>query len=582
MTRSMTNLRPLKSNVCLALGFSELRIGNQEGNYGGCQEIMQSLGASELKDLKVGGPIICLLFSELYKGLKMVLLQNKNSTPFFNKGLSSDSQVHTSGMEQDDDNPYTSRCLPSNSIDPTSSLKYPFLDTCISGNVFSAVYEHLATVAAIRGSSSDEPGMNDDDIENCVLLLVRIVFIIFQADDLFTSSTGRIYLETIVKQLTDGKRIDVKVIKANSSNIQTYILNLFDLLEEIVVKGRADNLMLVMEGVDCLNSMVTKINSLDPALQHNEVDKDVRNRKDDTNRLERKVSKLCLRLLGQEWKAGTKFNKSNIGKLVSLYLEHSSESRGITTDTDFDVSQWGRTLALSTVVEEILCKLPDTHQCKGPIESFPTCCSMSFGCYYSAALSMLPRELNSLFDSSVIGSNPCVNAILSVVQNLIFLLKLLFDLTKENPPLAKRSYLLMQSKAGAKFMEKFIQHVVPFLEIHFESHEQSIMGIIELTQKITRQLNAICGHGKREKDKNIAREAPKVRKICETFIHKMKKLLRKNDVLSVFWSGKLKAKNIDGSLVEEEKTNCEDCSSSDEVSSKQVDTSESETESEDE
>ena len=235
-------LRPLNSNVCLALGFPELRIGNQENNYtGGSQQIILSLGASELKGLMVGGPITSLLLTQLCSTLKALFMNDKpSSSMIFKKRRVSDNlqDISTSVISDHYDNPYISQLKSSSKHN--SGHNYAFLDACILGNVFSSVHEHLATVAEIRGSSSldemsDSPQMKKADIEHCVLLLLRIVLTIFKADDLFTSSTGRMYLEVIANQLGDGESINLNTIKENASirGLLKSILNLFDLLEEI-------------------------------------------------------------------------------------------------------------------------------------------------------------------------------------------------------------------------------------------------------------------------------------------------------------------------------------------------------------
>lgn len=67
-------------------------------------------------------------------------------------------------------------------------------------------------------------------------------------------------------------------------------------------------------------------------------------------------------------------------------------------------------------------------------------------------------------------------------------------------------------------------------------------------------MNVISSHGKREKDVNVSREAPRVRKVCETFIHNVKSLMRQNGILDAFWGGNLRDKHIDGTLVREDES----------------------------
>jgi hypothetical protein len=126
----------------------------------------------------------------------------------------------------------------------------------------------------------------------------------------------------------------------------------------------------------------------------------------------------------------------------------------------------------------------------------------------------------------------------------------IFDLTKNNATLAKSSHLLAQLKHGAKFMA-VLKRVIPFCIKHFQAHEDAIIELLETTQKVTRQLNFILSHGKRVKDSNLVREGPKVRKLCEEYIHNVKGLLKKNGVIDALWGGTLKNKNIDGSTISE-------------------------------
>ena len=71
-------------------------------------------------------------------------------------------------------------------------------------------------------------------------------------------------------------------------------------------------------------------------------------------------------------------------------------------------------------------------------------------------------------------------------------------------------------------------------------------------------MNFISSHGKREKDVNISREAPRVRKVCEIFIHNVKSLMRQNGILDAFWGGNLKDKNIDGTIIVEDENMTDD------------------------
>jgi Fanconi anemia group D2 protein len=91
-------------------------------------------------------------------------------------------------------------------------------------------------------------------------------------------------------------------------------------------------------------------------------------------------------------------------------------------------------------------------------------------------------------------------------------------------------------------------------------------------------MNFISSHGKREKDVNISREAPRVRKVCETFIHNVKSLMRQNGILDAFWGGNLKDKHIDGTVIIEDEnvTDDQNCDDSTEDDSSTLDENEDE------
>ena len=58
-------------------------------------------------------------------------------------------------------------------------------------------------------------------------------------------------------------------------------------------------------------------------------------------------------------------------------------------------------------------------------------------------------------------------------------------------------------------------------------------------------------HGKREKDAGLAKEAPRAKKVLETFIHKVKAMLKKNHCMTALITKPLKEKDIDGATFKE-------------------------------
>merc|ERR1712194_298319 len=119
-----------------------------------------------------------------------------------------------------------------------------------------------------------------------------------------------------------------------------------------------------------------------------------------------------------------------------------------------------------------------------------------------------------------------------------------FALTKEHEALAKKSILLQQLKFGSRFMETFVLRAIPFFQVHFQHHEETILDIIRLLQKWSQQLYHIISHGKREKDEILGKEAPRAKKALEMFIHKVKRMLKKNGCMTAMWAKTLKTKDI--------------------------------------
>ena len=537
-------LIPFNSDVCLALGFPELRLANSAKTSS--QDLVATLGPSELRTLKVGGRLTNLLLEQLNKSLKDLFASKSKHSPF----LKLQTQCQTPKISNAKDNPYNNDILKVSKKKGSRSTicMYAFLDSCVSQEVFISVHEHLAAIAEIRGNASTSDEQHDEqEIVSCARLLLRCIQTLFEAEDLFNISLGRAYLEMIVKQLSDGEQIPLKTRKPASSIslLVKYTMSLFELLEEIVIGGETNDLSFVMEGITCLKSVLQRISSVVKRLgeEHHQ------NKHVQTMRL--KLSKLCLRLLQRNWHHNTNFNKSNIGLLVSMYLEYGSVPFKPSGDIEpFRAKNFGRVEAMTKMVS-VLIDLSNVEGCKGPLASYPTCIHTTYGYYLSATVSTLSKELTLLFQSPIAKSANHTKECLNVLQTLVSLLKRTSDLTKENPPLAKKAYLLMQLKGGSKFIEVFVKYALPFLGTNFGIHEELVINIIKDTQLVTRQLSYICSHGKRIRDANLMKEGPKVKKSCEMFVHQMRSIMRKNGVLDALFSGNLRNRNIDGSLEEE-------------------------------
>ena len=569
--RCMDALRPLGSTVCLALGFPELSIANQQQHlkttktpHSSQEQILLSLGASQLKSFKVGSPMVNLLLSHLHQTLarKLENSKKKKMSAFFA------NRKNNQPIRDDDNdpNPYTlpnsasndgSDSKPHSMVDQQSKGQtiLNFLELCIKGNIFPALHEYLATIAEIYGGMRE--AKINDDIKNdhdgvmkeCTCLLFRCVSVIVSCEHLMVSSKGQVFLNVIVNQLSNGGDNNHDTIKelknkrvASSRSLFQHLSHLFELIQEIVTTRESpssvnedynmdtddDNLQFIMHGINCLNFILVCI--------HKSVDCN----NDDCNKslqsMKKSFSNSCHQLLQRQWNADTKkYTKSNVGTILSFYLEHYPTPYVPTNDSNFNVLSFGRMGALTNVIKDVLSEIPSTDKCKGPLPSYPTCCDKTFPFYFSNAFSYLSKEINSLFHkSSEQQQQLTVGQKLDILVAQVRLLDSLSLLTKENSHLAKRPLLLIQCKGGIAFLDKFITLAVPFLEINFEQKQEAILSIINHLQQSTRQLTSILSYAKRERDTRFNKEAPKAKKILETFIHKIKSLMRKNKVLEAF------------------------------------------------
>jgi len=343
------------------------------------------------------------------------------------------------------------------------------------------------------------------------------------------------------------------------------LYDLFDLIEEIAMGGETDNLAFVMQGVTTLQSILSCVIRVQSFFDANG-EQDAAKRKDasaeaekehkDVFAMRKKLSGICHRLMQRNWSSSTSFKRGNIGTIVELYIEHSFVP--IPSDdslaTKMDATRLGRIATLTNVINDILPQLSNTIACKGPVDAYPTCNYQSFGSFYAVALSFLPKELDFFFDSSFgdhAKSPESAIKLLDVVAHLIDLLDNSFTLIKENPIYVKKLNLLVQLRHGSKFLEVLVKRAVPLLQMNFREHEKRITNIIKQTQCCTKQMHNVILYGKRNKDHNLLNETPRAKKVLETFIHKIKVLMKKNNCLGALWGGHLKNKNIDGSMLEE-------------------------------
>jgi len=553
-SRTMAALRPLDPQVCVALGFGELSILSNEEN------LSQQL--SQVKCIQVGGPVTTLLLSLLENTLSNLLADNRVASF---KARIGKIQNNDSSLEEESDNPYKVERSTDNptsifelslaSCDSSSRKCFDMLDLYLRCGVFASLFEHLAAITELRcGANRQANAEEESDLLRIARVILSCVRTLIGSTQLTRSRTGKLFLSSILSQLAEGDRNDHSFSKPPcSEKIKKMLSNLFDLVQEVLVGADTVDMDFVMDGIFCLDAIYKCSCRID-----NSVTTAV-----ECDGIPKKLSDISRRFLSQHWPEDTKLNTKNVGKLLTQVLEHSISpiSSDIKAAMRTETENLGCMKTLTFVVNDVLNELPFTEKCRGPVDSFPTCCYQTFGCYYSIILQYLQRELLYLFDSSL-GKARDRNAAaktIDCVAQLANLLQTLFNLTRNNEILAKKAFLLQELKWGSRFLEIFVAKVIPFFHIHFQHHQENILDVIKLVQRCVRQLYHIISHGKREKDANLAKEAPRAKKSLEMFIHKIKSLLKKNNCMSAMTAKILKLKGINGATMQDNRDiTCDD------------------------
>ena len=548
--RSLGALRPISSSACLVLGFPECSV--IDAAPGASQAL--SMCAGEMRKLKVGGPVETLLFGQLQETIDKIFPKKKIAW------LKSSSGGSTDDDEQSIDNPYAAQSLlPKKS--GVDNEKFKTLDEFLAGYVFGGLYEHMATIAEIRGGAEtedddeDEVDRNDENLLHCTSIIFACVRSLLDADPLTASARGRKYLEQIMKQMTSGDRtVSYEVGDRTPFSLPSLRKGLadgFTMIEEMVMGGDTDDLAFAMEGVETLEAFLRCALHVEIALGN--ISKGAEE-PTEVQGLRKKLSEICHKLLRRTWSDDAKYNKATVGKLVTLYVDFSCSS--IPTDADqaakVDTMALGRLEALSVIVNDMLTELTNTEDCKGPVDAYPTCSSHSFGTLFSAVLNFFPNELAFIHASPLAASNKTACKTLEYDLRLVELFCGLFSLTKENPELAKKPHLLSQLKAGSAFLHTFNSKAVKFLEKNFQDNQKTALFIIRAVQTVTKQMGNVITFAKREKDSALIKETPRAKRLMEAFLHKIKILMRKNNCLTAIWQGTLTEKNIDGSTVKDD------------------------------
>lgn len=522
--RALGALQPLDARVCLALGFAELSVmGSDDGDS---QNASQGLSQA-IRQVVCGGPVTTLLLKLLRKTLSDSLSEKKS-------GMSFRARIEGgSNLEEDVDDgesPYmTQGDKPANAVsnlteialascEDSTKKSFELLDVLLRGGVFTSLYEHLAAVAELRCGPNRTS--NDAETEGRLVETARCLFgcisSLMRSESLTRTTTGKHFLASILKQLAEGDGEDYvanlnKRRRRPMSEMTKLMGYVVDNILEIVTGAYTGDLEFALDGTNCIEAILECSQRISGAGAV------AKSEDGEPASIGSKLSQVAEKLLRQDWPDDTKMNKGNVGKLLALYIEHSPN----------------RMERLANLVNDVLSEVPHLDKGKG-VTAYPTCTHMTFGSYFSTSFEYTTKQLVALLNSNTVKSKDPDEAARAIekIKEMNELLQSMFDLTKDYDSLAKKSILLQQLKFGARFIETFVSKAMPFFQIHFDRHDEAILDVIRRLQTWSRQLHHIMAHGKREKDAILNREAPRAKKALETFIHKVKAMLKKNGCMT--------------------------------------------------
>ena len=123
------------------------------------------------------------------------------------------------------------------SCDNSSKKAFAVLDIYLTCGVFSSMYEHLAAVAELRcGPNRQNIAGNERHLVKTARCLFSCVHSLIGSEELTRSATGRFFLFSILKQLSEGDRDDYqnqKAIKLRPSRaiVNKLLVDLFDMIQ---------------------------------------------------------------------------------------------------------------------------------------------------------------------------------------------------------------------------------------------------------------------------------------------------------------------------------------------------------------
>ena len=187
------------------------------------------------------------------------------------------------------------------------------------------------------------------------------------------------------------------------------------------------------------------------------------------------------------------------------------------------------------------------------LDEFPLLNRSTFLTFYKAAFSMLCQEMTK-FDHDVHTETDEHQTALEVkLHRLVICFTSAVQLVRRFEQSTLISVILKSSKV---FVQAFIKNGVPFLNKQFKHSKQGTIKLLRTLQGGTRILQSVCSESKASRDRSLAASVPPLRKVLETVLYEVKKILADNNNLQAFSIGNLKHRSIKGDEISSQMPKC--------------------------
>lgn len=275
-------------------------------------------------------------------------------------------------------------------------------------------------------------------------------------------------------------------------------------------------------------------------------------------RFEEKISLLCKQFLCKEWLGPDRQKIKGLQRLKDL--EFITDNCISQSPDEITVAEELTTQGLGDVVT-CLTSMGKADSAPAASKTFASIDKASFPVVFRSvlkSLASLARDTHVRFNEDVISVDEVIDewtlSTRILHQNFSFLRT--FDPAR---------IAVACIRHGHAFLEVFLKQALPLFTKNFHEKSQPIMSLLKTLQQVTRVMNHLCGHSKYEKDRNLLRFVPKLRRTLEAFVCQVKVLMTSNRCSEAMWMGNLKNRNLQGqeilsqsTTVDEEESRADD------------------------